>query len=119
MDRAYFGNIFWKTPPFLLLHGLWLSKKNSLTWRGFPNSIYFRCDTINPDGSEKQSTEVVPFTFSHAQKLRSSLTYGFGRQYKRGNNAWVFKTDAGEWDGNPSLSTEVARYMISLRKRKV
>jgi hypothetical protein len=52
-------------------------------------------------------------------KLRSALTYGFGRDYDRGNRQWALNKGNGEWEGNPSVSTQVARYMVALRKRKV
>jgi hypothetical protein len=58
-------------------------------------------------------------TYTHAMKLRSALTYGFGRQYDRGNRQWTLNKGNGEWEGNPSVSTRVARYMVALRKRKV
>lgn len=48
--------------------------------------IYFSnisCNQINPDGSAKMKEEVT-HTYTHAMKLWSSLTYGFGHQYKRG-----------------------------------
>jgi hypothetical protein len=77
-----------------------------------------RCDTINPDGSQKDLKD-TPRTYSHATKLRSSLTYGFGRKYNRGTREWGFNKESAEWEGNPSMSLHVARYMVALRKRKV
>jgi len=77
-----------------------------------------RCDTINPDGSTKDPTITVS-TYTHAMKLRSALTYGFGRQYARGNRQWILNKENGEWEGNPSVSVQVARYMVALRRRKV
>jgi len=82
------------------------------------NTEVGRCDTINPDGSKKDETD-VPRTYTHAMKLRSALTYGFGREYNRGSREWVLNKDSGEWEGNPSVSIHVARYMVALRKRKV
>lgn len=48
-----------------------------------------------------------------------ALTYGFGRKYDRGTQAWSFSKDTVKWEGNPSISVQVARYMVALRKRKV
>ena len=83
-----------------------------------PNAGIPRCDTINPDGSQKDSKD-IPRTYSHAQKLRSALTYGFGRKYDRGSRDWAFNKETAAWEGNPSISLHVARYMVALRKRKV
>jgi hypothetical protein len=50
-------------------------------------------------------------------KMRSALTYGFGRLYSRGNSPWSSR-DSVRWEGNPSVSAQVSRYMVALRKRK-
>src|SRR5882762_5632639 len=57
-------------------------------------------------------------SFSYAMKMRAAMTYGFGRSDKFGNRAW-HQTDTGQWQGNPSMSDQVSRYMNSLRKQKV
>ena len=77
------------------------------------SSTGLRCDTINPDGSQKDSKD-IPQTYSHVTKLRSSLTYGFGRKYNRGTCDWDFNKETAEWEGNPSMSLQVARYMVAL-----
>jgi len=79
--------------------------------------LSIRCDSINPDGSEKPSTEYRR-AYTHAMKMRSALTYGFGRLYSRGNSPWSSR-DGIRWEGNPSVSPQVGRYMVALRKRKV
>jgi len=80
-----------------------------------------RCDTIGLDGKP------VPLnsprgSFTHAQKLRASMTYAFGRIYGIGSQAWQRSTDVNgkvTKIGNPSISEEVSRYLLSLRRRKV
>jgi hypothetical protein len=57
-------------------------------------------------------------SYSHAMKMRAAMTYGFGRLNSRGTRPWHI-TDAGKWEGNPSISDQVSRYMVSLRRRKV
>jgi len=52
-------------------------------------------------------------------KLRSALTYGFGRRPDRATQPWTLNKQNGEWEGNPSGSIQVGRYMVALRKRKV
>jgi hypothetical protein len=73
---------------------------------------------MNPDGSKKDLKD-IPRTYSHAMKLRSALTYGFGRKYDRGTREWSLNKETAEWEGNPSISVQVARYMVALRRRKV
>ncbi|KAF8958230.1 hypothetical protein BDZ97DRAFT_1668802, partial [Flammula alnicola] len=74
------------------------------------------CDDITPDGRRKGVTE-HRCTFANAMKMRSSASYGFGRIYSRGNAPWRLK-DGINYEGNPSISTEVSRYMLALKKRK-
>jgi len=52
-------------------------------------------------------------------KLRSALTYGFRRHSRRGTTPWPQNLATQRWEGNPSVSVPVSRYMLSLRKRKV
>jgi len=78
------------------------------------------CDTLNFDGTEKQLSQLQELSgYMHGTKLRAALTYGFGRNYTRGNSHWTYISESQKWVGNPSVSTVVARYMVSLRKRKV
>jgi hypothetical protein len=51
-------------------------------------------------------------------RMRAAMTYGFGRLNSRGTTPWHL-TENGEWRGNPSISQQVSRYMVSLRRRKV
>lgn len=81
------------------------------------NSTFYRCDTINIDGTPKDPGEYRR-TYTYAMKMRSAMTYGFGRSYERGRTHWT-QTEGISWTGNPSISTIVSRYMVALRKRKV
>ncbi|KAF8335627.1 hypothetical protein F5887DRAFT_891825 [Amanita rubescens] len=76
-----------------------------------------RCDTVRVDGSDRPPTERRR-SYSWAMKMRSSMTYGFGRLCKRGKTRWS-SPDEVTWTGNPSMSTLVSRYMVALKKRKV
>ncbi|KAF8962215.1 hypothetical protein BDZ97DRAFT_1733231, partial [Flammula alnicola] len=49
-------------------------------------------------------------------KMRSAATYGFSRDPQVANTKWA-KVD-GKWTGNPSVSFQVTRYMVSLKRRK-
>jgi hypothetical protein len=51
-------------------------------------------------------------TFSHALKMRV-CKLGIG-----GSEPWM-RMKSGEYQGNPSISREVGRYMVSLNKKKV
>lgn len=78
-----------------------------------------RCDTIGLDG---KMADGVRSTFTHAQKMRASMTYVFGRIYGTGKSTWqVLFSESGQTttSGNPSVSDKVSTYMVSLRRRKV
>jgi len=77
------------------------------------------CDSFNIDGTMKPFSQERG-TYSHAQKMRASMTYAFGRLNGLGNMPW-HESDAGGgiMVGNPSISIEVSSFMCSLRRRKV
>ncbi|KAH9479416.1 hypothetical protein JR316_0008006 [Psilocybe cubensis] len=61
-------------------------------------------------------------TYTHAQKMRASMTYIFGRIYGLGSQPWKqARSEKGVvyMEGNPSISEKVSSYMVSLRRRKV
>ncbi|KAJ7107691.1 DNA breaking-rejoining enzyme, partial [Mycena epipterygia] len=76
------------------------------------------CDDIMLDGKPKDPS-ISRDSYSHAQKMRAAATYGFGRLNGLGSVAWQKSEVSGKMTGNPSVSEAVARYMVSLRKRKV
>ncbi|KAG6884566.1 hypothetical protein C0992_006083 [Termitomyces sp. T32_za158] len=76
------------------------------------------CDEINLDGSKKPQDEVRG-SYSHAQKMRAAMTYGFGRLEGLGSLPWHRSEVSGKMLGNPSVSNLVSSYMVSLRRRKV
>lgn len=59
-------------------------------------------------------------SYTHAQKMRASMTYIFGRKCRLGRVPWQASgSQTGTPIGNPSVSDDVATYMVSLRRRKV
>jgi hypothetical protein len=72
---------------------------------------------------ESESSDSLPEakgrTWSHALKMRSAVSWGFAYKLGIGNNEPWLRTRTGEYQGNPSISHEVGRYMVSLNKRKV
>ncbi|KAG1869570.1 hypothetical protein F4604DRAFT_2019487 [Suillus subluteus] len=74
------------------------------------------CDSINLDGTQKPLSEERG-TYGHAQKMRASMTYAFGRLQGLGN-MWWHESDVGGgiMVGNPSISMEVSSFMCSLRQ---
>ncbi|KXN82459.1 hypothetical protein AN958_02535, partial [Leucoagaricus sp. SymC.cos] len=58
-------------------------------------------------------------THSHGQKMRAAMTYAFGRLGGPNGSMHWYKNAFGEWEGNPSMSTIVSTYMLSLKRRKV
>ncbi|KAG1869937.1 hypothetical protein F4604DRAFT_1584045, partial [Suillus subluteus] len=77
------------------------------------------CDSIKLDGTNKPSNQERG-TYGHAQKMRASMTYAFGRLSGLRNMPW-HESDIGGgiMVGNPSISVKVSSYMCSLRRRKV
>jgi hypothetical protein len=77
------------------------------------------CDSLNVDGTKKPLSQERG-TYGHAQKMRASMTYAFGKLNGLGNMPW-HESDAGDgiMFGNPSISVEVSSFMCSLRRRKV
>ncbi|KAJ3925352.1 MAG: hypothetical protein NXY57DRAFT_907198, partial [Lentinula lateritia] len=76
------------------------------------------CDSINLDGSIKNPNEVRN-GYTHAQKIRAAFTYGFNRIAGLGLATWERSEVTGQMKGNPSVSSLVSSYMVSLRRRKV
>lgn len=79
--------------------------------------IMHECDEYQLDGKLKPS-EVSRSGFQHAQKMRASMTYIFGRIFELGSTPWIKDQQTGRTFGNPSVSEKVATYMVSLRNRK-
>ncbi|KAF8214112.1 hypothetical protein K438DRAFT_1548626, partial [Mycena galopus ATCC 62051] len=76
------------------------------------------CDDIELDGKPKDSS-IPQDSYSHAQKMCASATYGFGRLNRLGSLPWQKSEVSGNMLGNPSISEDVSCYMDSLRKKKV
>ncbi|KAK0213646.1 hypothetical protein IW262DRAFT_1279888 [Armillaria fumosa] len=72
----------------------------------------FRCDNVDMHDMPKAPGEVRS-SWSHAQKLRAGITWGFKTAGMRGTERWN-----NEATGNPSVSDLVSAYMVGLRRRK-
>ncbi|KAJ7803541.1 DNA breaking-rejoining enzyme [Mycena olivaceomarginata] len=79
---------------------------------------YKRCDERNFDGTMKPHDQKRD-SYNHAQKMRASMTYAFGRLCGLGSLPWHESEVTGRMVGNPSVSETVATYMTSLRRRKL
>lgn len=78
-----------------------------------------RCDKIDLETGEIKPLEARP-TYGTAQKMRAAISHQFGREYDRGNQPWSENPlKPGTFMGNPSLSSVVSQYMVSLRRTKV
>lgn len=77
-----------------------------------------RCDDIDIFTSQPKGLAKTVSTYSHAQKMRAAISHVFGRTFGQGNTSWI-EIQSGRFVGNPSLSTVVCQYMVSLRRRKV
>lgn len=80
---------------------------------------FYSCDMIGLDGKPRTDERA---SYAHAQKMRASMTYMFGRVLGIGSQPWkqvVSVNGAKHLEGNPSISVKVSTYMVSLRRRKV
>jgi hypothetical protein len=77
-----------------------------------------RCDSINLDGTVKDPNQVRN-GYTQAQKMRAAVTHGFNHVAGLGLATWERSEITGEMKGNPSVSSLVSSYMVSLRRRKV
>jgi hypothetical protein len=62
---------------------------------------------------------MVRSKYTHAQKMRASMTHIFGRDFSLGKQDWTKNGQTGRMTGNPSTSHLLGTYMVSLRNRKV
>jgi hypothetical protein len=76
--------------------------------------IFLKCEIPDPKIPERASCQ--GYTYSTALRMRAAVSFYYNQLGKSGN--WNQMLD-GSWAGNPSLSTTVSRYMLSLQKRKV
>ncbi|GJE89175.1 hypothetical protein PsYK624_052700 [Phanerochaete sordida] len=78
------------------------------------------CDDVDIYTGKKKGPKDEPASYSHAQKMRAAMTHQFGREFGLGQQTWSqSELKADKYTGNPSLSTVVSQYMVSLRRRKV
>src|SRR6266446_5477661 len=101
-----------------LHHKLDHARVGLLTFIRFLVLMAPRCDEISLDGNRKPAG-VVRSKYTHAQKMRASMTHVFGRDFGLGSERWQKSEWTGRMAGNPSVSTQLASYMVSLRNRKV
>ena len=77
--------------------------------------IYIECDI--PDQQNGTRLQCGDKTYSQALKMRAAISFHYN-ELGRGSESWHQGRD-GTWMGNPSLSKDVSRYMLSLQRRKV
>ena len=117
-------------------NGWWVSLSNSTKWfqclhhkldHGrvsltctclFSPLTKHRCDEISLDGKPKPVGKVRS-KYTHAQKMRASMTHIFGRDFSLGKQDWTKNEQTGRMMGNPSMSHLLGTYMVSLRNWKV
>ncbi|KIP01683.1 hypothetical protein PHLGIDRAFT_505418 [Phlebiopsis gigantea 11061_1 CR5-6] len=109
--------------PNTSVFGLWTSTLwylHSLTAGCLRLLVFFsRCDSVDIYTNKPKALGDEPSTYSHAQKMRAAMTHYFGRELDIGLGAWTeSEVNPGRFLGNPSLSTVVGQYMISLRRKK-
>jgi hypothetical protein len=78
----------------------------------------FRCDEISLDRKPKPVGKIRS-KYTHAQKMRASMTHIFGRDFGLGKYDWTKNQQTGRMIGNPSTSHLLGTYMLSLRNRKI
>ena len=58
--------------------------------------------------------------YGTAEKMRAALSYKFGVDFGYGEQSWQENLlKPGTYQGNPSLSTTVSQYMVSLKRTNV
>jgi hypothetical protein len=78
--------------------------------------IFQKCE--RPDPKNPQTISCQGASFSDALKMRAAVSYHYAQQVEIGSEKW-HQDRQGVWIGNPALSHDVSRYMISLQRRKV
>ena len=101
-----------------LHHKLDHARVGLLTFIRFLVLMAPRCDEISLDGNRKPAG-MVRSKYTHAQKMRASMTHLFGRDFGLGKQDWTKNEQTGCMTGNPSTSHLLGTYMVSLRNRKV
>jgi len=118
-EKVVFGNRVSPMMPYFI--AAWIMDKLVNLFRTLSNIIitttfYTRCE--NKENEQNKEGCKISHSYSNAMKMRAALTYGFGRLLSRGTSTWVID-DQGNTHSNPSISSIVSSYMISLKRRKV
>jgi hypothetical protein len=80
----------------------------------------YRCDDSDIKTGKPKDPGIARATYSTAQKMRAAMSHKFSRDYELGTQEWQENLLVpGQFYGNPSISTAVSQYMISLRRNKV
>ncbi|KAJ7870056.1 hypothetical protein B0H14DRAFT_2726455, partial [Mycena olivaceomarginata] len=78
------------------------------------------CDDSDIKTGKPKDPAIARATYSTAQKMRAAMSHKFSRDYELGTQEWQENLLVpGQFYGNPSISTVVSQYMISLRRNKV
>ena len=80
--------------------------------------IAYLCESPDLNSANPLLRNRKGYGYSHASKMRASLTYLFTFLQRRGNSPFA-QTRDGDWVGNPVDSDVVRRYMKSLKRLKV
>ncbi|KAJ7150520.1 hypothetical protein C8R43DRAFT_1107428 [Mycena crocata] len=82
--------------------------------------IMNKCDDSDIKTGKPKDPAIARATYSTAQKMRAAMSHKFSREYELGTQEWQANPlISGQFYGNPSISTIVSQYMISLRRNKV
>jgi hypothetical protein len=84
-----------------------------------PLPLFHRCDSVALDGKQAIGPQS---SYTHAQKMRASMTHIFSRVLGIGSQHWqinLSRDGKAIATGNPSISDRVSTYMVGLRRRKV
>ncbi|KAJ7895216.1 hypothetical protein B0H14DRAFT_2681632 [Mycena olivaceomarginata] len=79
-----------------------------------------KCDDSDIKTGKPKDPGIARATYSTAQKMRAAMSHKFSRDYELGTQEWQENLlFPGQFYSNPSISTVVSQYMISLRRNKV
>ncbi|KAJ7352232.1 hypothetical protein DFH08DRAFT_805507 [Mycena albidolilacea] len=82
--------------------------------------IINKCDDSDIKTGKLKDPGIARATYSTAQKMCAAMSHKFSCNYELGTQEWQENLLVpGQFYGNPSTSTVVSQYMISLRRNKV
>ncbi|KAJ7718039.1 hypothetical protein B0H14DRAFT_3011561 [Mycena olivaceomarginata] len=79
-----------------------------------------KCNNSDIKTGKPKDPDIAQVTYSMAQKMRAAMSHKFSRDYELGTQEWQENLLVpGQFYSNPSISTVISQYMISLWRNKI